>query len=318
VKEAQMTKDEGNIRVALQPDGLLHLVMGSDWLRSVCGLQLIRHDTRYEPVHSYGSKPNHCSQCAAIFDRRARFPQSSNEELKPVLERIAKLFALGESPNENEAAAALALANKLLEKHNLSRGVVEDSAQQKAEKAMTDSLGALVQAYKYTLAGATAYLHDLEWYRTSRLRTNRWEELGRERSAYDKHIVFVGLSANVATALVTFPYLVATAEAFSRAVRRETGEASGMGDYKQGFADRIEARVYEHKRAARSHPGAAELIRVGTEIARNAMRIEELFFSGGFRIGHGIGDSEAYRRGYQDGGRVDLHGAQANRMLDEG
>jgi hypothetical protein len=307
----------GMVRGALQPDGRYHLVTGRDWLRSFCGIRLTRHEYRLISLYRYGSDPQHCRECTAILDERARFPESPNEELKPILERITKLFALSESPNENEAAAALARANKLLEKHNLTRGVVSDSAQQKAEKGMTDSLGALVQAYKYTLAGATAYLHDLEWYRTSRLRTNRWEELGRERSAYDKHIVFVGLSANVATALVTFPYLVATAEAFSRAVRRENG-AANMGDYKKGFADRIQARVYEHKRAARSHPGAAELIRVGTEIARNAVRIEELFFSGGFRIGHAIGDSEAYRRGYQDGGRVDLHGAQANRMLDEG
>jgi hypothetical protein len=306
--------DEGMIRVALQPDGVFHLVTGHDWLRSFCGLQLRPHETRYWPVHSYGSEPNHCSRCAAILDQRPRFPQSSNEELKPVLERIAKLFALSESPNENEAAAALARANKLLEKYNLTRGVVTDAAQQKAEKGMTDSLGAQVQAYKYTLVRATAYLHDVEWYRESHRRpTALWQ-----RTAYDKHIVFVGLSANVATALVTFPYLVATAEAFSRAVRRERFEASWMGDYKQGFADRIWTRVSEHKRAARSHPGAAELIRVGTEIARNAMQIEDLFLGGSFSFGRGVGDSEAYQRGYQDGARVDLHGAQANRMLNEG
>jgi hypothetical protein len=47
--------------------------------------------------------------------------------LKPVLERIARLFALSESPNENEAAAALTRANELLGKHNLARGVVENS-----------------------------------------------------------------------------------------------------------------------------------------------------------------------------------------------
>src|SRR5262249_26053357 len=107
------------------------------------------------------------------------------------------------------------------------------------------------------------------------------------------------------------------AEAFYRAVRRENGAAK-LGEYKQGFADRILARVREHKRAAWDHPGGADLIRVGTQIARDAMRIESLFFAGGgFSASYGSGDSEAYQRGYQDGARVDLHGAQANRMLGE-
>ena len=311
-REQTMPNDDlngGTIRVALQPDGLFHLVTGRDWLRSFCGLRLSHHDLRYTLIHRYGSDPNHCSRCAAILDQRARFPKSSSEELKPVLERIGKLFALSESSNENEAAAALTRANEL---HNLTRGVVQDAAQQKAEKGMTNSVGVNVQAYKYTLAQATADLHDVEWYRKARSRTTANER----RSVRDKHIVFVGLSANVATALVTFPYLVATGEAFCRALRRENGGAS-TGDYKQGFADRIQARVREHKRAAWNHPGVADLIRVGTQVARSAMRIEDLFFGSGFSAGYSVRDSEAYQRGYRDGDRVDLHGAQANRMLAE-
>jgi hypothetical protein len=200
-----------------------------------------------------------------------------------------------------------------LEKHNLTRGVVENAAIRKVEKGMTDSVGAVVPAYKYTLAQATAALHDVEWYRQARPRTttNEW------RSVYDKHIVFVGLSANVATALATFPYLVATAEAFSRAVQRENGGAD-MGDYRQGFADRIYARVREHKRAAWNQPGLGDLIRVGTQVARDAIRVESLFFGRGFSAGYaGDHHSESYQRGYQDGARVDLHGARANRMLAE-
>jgi hypothetical protein len=192
--------------------------------------------------------------------------------------------------------------------------VVEDSAQQKAEKGITDSLGVNVQAYKYVLALATAHLHDVEWYQQARRRTAAapWG-----RSPYDKHIVFLGLPANVATALVTFPYLLATAEAFYRAIRRENG-AARPGEYKQGFADRIVRCVLEQKRAAREQPGSAELIRVGTEIAREAMRIEKLFMGKGFSSGYQGDYSGDYQRGYQDGARVDLHGARSGRMLAEG
>jgi hypothetical protein len=250
---------------------------------------------------------------AAVLDQRARFPESPHEELKPILEQIAKLFALTESPNENEAAAALARANQLLEKYNLTRGVVEDSSQQTAEKGMTDSLGAHVQKYKYTLAEAAAKLHDVEWYRL-RMRTTDWGS----RSAYDNHIVFVGLSANVSTALTTYPYLLASAEAFYRSIRRERSGSSAR-DYKQGFADRIGQRVAQLKREALDEPGVAALVRVGNQVARNAMRIEGLFFGRGFCCENdGVRDNEAYQRGYRDGARVDLYGAHTNRMLNQG
>jgi hypothetical protein len=301
------------IRGALEPDGPLHLVTPRDKLRSFCGIRLTRPEYHlFDSLHGYGSDPQHCRECAAILDRRARFPESPNEELKPILEKIGKLFALTASPNENEAAVALAKANQLLEKYNLTRGVVEDSAQQKAEKGITDSLGANVQPYKYILARAAARLHDVELYIYRSLR-----EANGGRSAYDKRVVFMGLSANVATALATYPYLIATTEAFCRSMRREHGAGSAR-DYKQGFAVRIARRVAEHKRAAGEHPGAAELMRIGTEIAREAMRVEHLFLGGNYSAGRGVGDSDAYRLGYQDGERVDLHGAQTNRMLDEG
>jgi Protein of unknown function (DUF2786) len=313
--DTKIDDEKQYVRVALQPDGLFHLVTGRDWLRSFCGLRLTHQEARYALLYRYGSDPKHCRECAAIVDQRAQFPQSPNEELKPILERIAKLFALTESPNENEAAAALARANQLLEKYNLTRGVVEDSEQQTAEKGMTDSLGANVQKYKYSLAEATARLHDVEWYRHQmRRREYEWGS----RSAYDKHIVFVGLPANVSTALATYPYLLATAEAFYRSIRREHSGSSAC-DYKQGFADRIQQRVAELKREALDHPGIAALIRVGNQVACNAMRVEGFFFGCGFRCeNNGARDHEAYQRGYRDGARVDLHGAHASRMLNQG
>jgi hypothetical protein len=189
-----------------------------------------------------------------------------------------------------------------------------DSAQQTADKGITDSLGVIVQKYKYTLAEATAQLHDVQWYRQQLHRA----EYGGSRSAYDKHIVFVGLPANVSTSLTTYPYLLATAKAFYRSVRPE-GSGSSALDYKQGFADRIRQRVAQLKREALDDPGVAALVCVGNQVARNAMRIEGFFFGRGFCWENdGVRDNEAYQGGYRDGARVDLYGAQTNRMLNQG
>ncbi len=43
-----------------------------------------------------------------------------NEENKIILEKIKKLIALSESPNESEAAAALSKVQVLLAKHDLT------------------------------------------------------------------------------------------------------------------------------------------------------------------------------------------------------
>lgn len=58
------------------------------------------------------------------IDRRAAgAPSSAEPERSPVLERIAKLLALAESPNEHEAQAAMSAAQRLMLKHNIEAAV---------------------------------------------------------------------------------------------------------------------------------------------------------------------------------------------------
>jgi hypothetical protein len=56
------------VRIALQPDGLFHLVTGRDWLRSFCGLRLTRYELRYTRLYRYGSDAKDCRQCAAVLE----------------------------------------------------------------------------------------------------------------------------------------------------------------------------------------------------------------------------------------------------------
>jgi hypothetical protein len=58
------------------------------------------------------------------IDRRAvGAPHSPQAEHSPVLERIAKLLALAESPNEHEAQAAMSAAQRLMLKHNIEAAI---------------------------------------------------------------------------------------------------------------------------------------------------------------------------------------------------
>lgn len=57
------------------------------------------------------------------IDARAAGAPVAAEAPSPVLERIAKLLALAESPNEHEAQAAMSAAQRLMLKHNIEAAV---------------------------------------------------------------------------------------------------------------------------------------------------------------------------------------------------
>jgi hypothetical protein len=77
-----LTDPPFSIHCARQPDGLLHVVLGRDCWRSICGLQLKRYETLYANESWYASQPHRCPQCVAILARRAKFPERTSEELK--------------------------------------------------------------------------------------------------------------------------------------------------------------------------------------------------------------------------------------------
>ena len=52
-----------------------------------------------------------------------------------IKDKIAKLLALAESPNENEAKLALLKARKLMAKHKLSEKDIEITSQRNVKKA---------------------------------------------------------------------------------------------------------------------------------------------------------------------------------------
>jgi hypothetical protein len=291
--------------LAAQPDGLLHVILGRDRWRSICGLRLRRYAERYGDEDRYGSLPNCCPQCARILAGRAKFPAQTSTEQKAVIDRIQKLLALAEreNTNEHEAVQAAARADELVKKHNLSLHVLEDPSQQKAEKRSSESLGIRVDSYKYILAQAVCCQHDVEYYR------HQWSR--------EKYLVFIGLAANVETAVLTHAYWCGAVEASYRAARHGNSSALNTHDYKQGFAENILHRVRAARREAANDPSVAALIRIGSEVARRAMDAERLLFGGGFSYSSQVRNQEAYQRGYRDGGRVDLHGARTSRLLDE-
>jgi hypothetical protein len=100
-------------------------------------LEVLKHEIAHQYVHEVlrgVDEPSHGPAfrdvCARLgIDARAsgmpEAPRSESEER--VIERIAKLLALAESPNQHEAEAAMAAAQRLMLKHNLeARSLARD------------------------------------------------------------------------------------------------------------------------------------------------------------------------------------------------
>jgi hypothetical protein len=284
----------------------MHVVGPRNHWFSICGLRLQPYENWYQDDSRYPSSPNHCPQCAAILRRRAKFPEITSEEQKTVIDRIKKLLALAErnTTNEHEAAQAASRADELVQKHNLSIHVLDNPDQQKAEKRSSESLGIRVAPYKYILSDAVDCQHDVNSYRT-------------QNQDRQKYLVFLGLPANVEAAVLTLAYWCGAVEASFRAARRRTSPDLNAHDYKLGFAENILARVRSAKRSAALDPSIAALIHIGNDVARRALDAESCLFGGGFTYSRHARNQETYERGYQDGARVDLHGARTSRLLDD-
>jgi hypothetical protein len=74
-----------------------------------------------EPAH--GPAFRRVCEERGIDARAAGAPVADASATSPVLERIAKLLALAESPNEHEAQAAMSAAQRLMLKHNIEAAV---------------------------------------------------------------------------------------------------------------------------------------------------------------------------------------------------
>jgi len=228
-----------------------------------------------------------------------------------IIEKIRKLQALAErAGTEAEAANAAERVRELLLKHNLEIGSIALEQEKGSDESTDDDL-CRVQGHHLDIAFACDELFDVKNYMVSR------------RVAYRRRLVrfhFVGLSANVKAACLTFSYLCASVESLLAGWKRDfDGEfwerASAYRSFRIGVTRRIKEMASEHKRQSQEHnPATAEIVRVANALAWRMY--SGIKFSGRTRGGFAWpSDQGAYASGYAEGGRIDIHGARRNRML---
>lgn len=173
------------------------------------------------------------------------------------LERVRKLLALATSPNENEAASAAAMAQRIMHEHALSQAMLatpdEDTPAIANDPLM---VGARFSTWRLRLAMVVS-------------RSNGCEPMFRNLALHGKvtqqRLFIAGRAPDVATVGYLYAYLVHAID----------GLAAGRGDhsrawlnaYRNGIVDTLAARLAAAQDAARAQARATTHDAVATERA---------------------------------------------------
>jgi len=163
---------------------------------------------------------------------------------KKIIQKIKKLLALGESPNEHEAAMAINKAKALLERHELSiEQVFEVNQENILELSVAD--GIRIPLWVQKLSQVIAEAFEIETYRNYKVSSG---------GTYTSYLVFVGFEVDLQIAKHCFIYLKRGIDAGACKKRKEIKEMGGpvprnfKNSYAWGYISAVESKLYFLKR----------------------------------------------------------------------
>ncbi|MCC6647146.1 MAG: DUF2786 domain-containing protein [Polyangiaceae bacterium] len=224
------------------------LVFGQPWLVVV---EVLKHEMAHQYVSEVLKVSDETAHGAAFADvcrrfsidaRAAGMPEVEQEEER-LRERVARLLALAESPNQHEAEAAMRAAQRLMLKHNL------------------DTAGARRDYVWKTLGTPTARVQEPDRYLATILCRHFfveaiWAAVYDAAAERRKSVLEVcGTSSNVALAEYVYAFLRETAERLWRAHKRAHGLAFDrerrrfLSGVMLGFSEKLKAEQRESEQA---------------------------------------------------------------------
>ena len=237
-------------------------------------------------------------------------------------EKIRKLLALAESPNEHEAEAALIKAHQLMAEHGLSVRDLREYNSQTVKKILTN-IGYTKRRDPWIvlLSGILATNYCCKAY------------VSREKYKETKYIGFIGLEEDLNICIIVFKYAVDCITAGVKRVKRENKSypvrerREFMNGYAYGYVHGIKNVLNRQAEKAAETESSSKLnqseeseqkdnIGQSTELSgaarnkRNQPAVYDVFV-----------DRENYLRGYKDGCKFDpdrrLAAADRNIILQE-
>jgi hypothetical protein len=222
-----------------------------------------------------------------------------------IIDRIRKLFALAESPNEAEAMSAMEKAHALLLQYNLT---VSDLKEEKVTE---------INEMVFCEAGKMrAWKKVLIYYVTKANYCASYTEVTRGSYKYDvkgKQVIkIVGREANVISAKDMLEYIFESIERLSRNIDHDMKES-----YKTGFSEALCKRLKEIHKAEEEKVETCTALTVIDSELKNHMDQKNLRNS---TIKQNIKDAQGYMRGQMDGSSFSLNkqvkGNNANAFIE--
>jgi hypothetical protein len=229
-------------------------------------------------------------------------------DIQSIIERVRKLLALSQSDNANEAAAATAKANALIDQYRIS---VEQIGE--AEDPLSIETEPLYQGDRI-----------MAWRKLLAVRLSRhygcyhWNN----KTANGLKLMIAGRKSDVAVLRYMFAYITSECE------RIGVKECKGRGrsyaeSYRQGFVAGVTDKLAESRKqaAADTADGQTSLVKLDSRALEARRHVEQAIPLGrGKRLALGR-DGAAFANGQAAGGRLHLGnglGSGRTRMLGQG
>ncbi len=264
--------------------------------------EVLKHEMAHQYVDEVLHVPDETAHgpafrrvCAerGIDARAAGAPEVEAPAPSPVLERIAKLLALAESPNEHEAQAAMSAAQRLMLKHN-----IEAAVSGTVESYCFRHLGAPTGRVSEHERRLAMILDEFFFVQVI------WVPVWRVREAKRGSVLEVcGSRDNVELAAYVYDFLSYTADALYRADRRRRRDPSHASRRK--FLAGVMSGFHERLSKERQGSAAQGLVWVGdAELGGYFRRRHPHVRWARHSVSHG---GEAYARGQTAGRNIVLH-----------
>ena len=246
---------------------------------------------RDEPAH--GPAFRRVCQERGIDARASGAPLAEESAQNPMLERIAKLLALAESPNEHEAQAAMSAAQRLMLKHNIE-AAVSGTTTSYCFRHLGQATGRISEHER-----RLAMILD-EFFFVQVIWVPVWRVTDAKRGSV---LEVCGSRDNVELAAYVYDFLSYTASALYRADRKRRGDRTHQARRKflagvmSGFHERLKSERKRSETQGLVWAGDAEL---GGYFRRRHPHVRW--------ARHAVSTSgEAYARGQTAGRNIVLH-----------
>lgn len=188
-----------------------------------------------------------------------------------IIDRIRKLFALSQSDNPGEAANALAMAQRLMQKHRIEQAQLEAPDAEEIRIWADDPLdhGGHIPPWKQAVGGAIAEVNDCLC-----LVSERHVLGGRERV-----MVIAGRESDFEVCLAMYTWIIGEIDRLAHEANRRHAarfRMGGMGrrwlnSFRHGAGAEVEGRLYREQREARAKLYADPKTSTALDIRRDAV-----------------------------------------------